>query len=387
MAFITNADRDVAERTLQLIPTDIPQSRIEFDCGPSTAALASLLAALWITSWAGRYRGIDPGRPGVPEFGRKLYHLRLARRSRPVYSARLTPREAAAITRKSGLSVDRLISDGSLDHWQNSLNDFLARLRAARFVGIALDYDGTLVDARRRLEPADSEIVDQLIRITEAGTHIAIATGRGASVRRDLQACLPRPLWPLVLVGYYNGAETALLADGRAPNKAAPLCSTLQPLADALRRQPQLSTLVRQEDRPFQITLEAVRPTPVHRIWDLAWDVVRSSGVVTISVTRSSHSIDITPDTVSKLNVVHSLRRTAGPGPVLAIGDQGRWPGNDHELLGGPFALSVDEVTSHPGTCWHLGEPGQRGPAVTLEYLSQLRSDNGYLRFADEPLR
>ena len=32
----------------------------------------------------------------------------------------------------------------------------------------------------------------------------------------------------------------------------------------------------------------------------------------------------------------------------------------------------MDEITPDPTTCWHLGQPGQRGPAVTLEYLSAL---------------
>ena len=77
LAFVTRADRALAERTLDLIPDDIPQARIVFDGGPSAAALASLLAALRITGWAGRSRGVDPGRPGVPEFGRDIYNLRL----------------------------------------------------------------------------------------------------------------------------------------------------------------------------------------------------------------------------------------------------------------------------------------------------------------------
>ena len=83
LAFISDADRALAERTLNLLPADVPQARVSFDGGPSAAALASLLAALRITGWAGAGRGIDPGRPGVPEFGRKLYHLPLPAERRP----------------------------------------------------------------------------------------------------------------------------------------------------------------------------------------------------------------------------------------------------------------------------------------------------------------
>ena len=382
LAFITGTDRALAERTLDLIPAGVPQARIVFDGGPNAVALASLLAALRITGWAGRTRGIDPGRPGVPEFGRKLYNLRLPRPRRIAGLPRLTPREVVAISRKAGAAPDRLAALGELERWRDALADFLTRLRDARFAGIVLDYDGTVVDTRCRSKPADPEMVSELVRLAEAGAHIGIATGRGKSVRCDLQECLPCTLWPFVLVGYYNGAEVASLDDDSVPDGSRNVCADLQPLADALHRHPDLSECVRQEDRPFQITLEAVHVMPVSRLWDLARKVIRTTGVRDIAVTCSSHSVDIVAAGVSKLNVVRRLRETVGDEPILAIGDRGRCPGNDHELLSEPFALGVDEISADPATCWHLGEPGQRGPTVTLGYLSALEAQDGRLRFA-----
>jgi fructoselysine-6-P-deglycase FrlB-like protein len=99
LAFITEADRTLAERTLDLIPASVPQARISLAGCQSASALASLVAALQITGWAGFTRGIDPGRPGVPEFGRKLYNLSLPRPSRTATQRRLSPRHAAAISR------------------------------------------------------------------------------------------------------------------------------------------------------------------------------------------------------------------------------------------------------------------------------------------------
>ena len=390
LAFITGADRPLAQRTLDLIPEDIPQARIVFDGGPSAVALASLLAALRITGWSGRSRGIDPGRPGVPEFGRKLYNLRLPRPRRVAGLPRLTPREAAAITRKAGVAPGSLAALGELCRWRDALADFLTRLRAARFAGIVLDYDGTVIDTRRRSKPADPEMVSELARLAEADAHIGIATGRGKSVRCDLQKRLPPALWPLVLVGYYNGAEVASLDDDGAPDGSKNVHVALRPLADALRRQPDLSECAHQEDRPSQITLEATRVMPVSRLWDLARQVIRTTDVHDVAVTCSSHSVDIVAAGVSKLNVVRRLRETVSDEPILAIGDRGRWPGNDHELLGEPFALGVDEISVDPATCWHLGEPGQRGPAVALEYLSALEAQeaqDGRLRFAPGSLQ
>ena len=387
LAFITDADRALAERTLDLLPADVPQARIAFDGGPSATALASLLAALRITGWAGISRGIDPGRPGVPEFGRKLYHLPLPHPRRVAGLPRLTPREAAAITRKAGVDPSHLAASGELDRWRDALAVFRNRLCDARFAGIVLDYDGTVVDTRHRFGPPEPEMADELVRLTEAGAHVAFATGRGKSVRRDLQHCLPPAIWSLVLVGYYNGAEVALLDDDSAPDGSGKVCASLQSLSEALRCYPELSESVRQEDRPFQITLQETRVMPKGRLWDLVHHVIRLTGTDDVGVTRSSHSVDIVPAGVSKLNVVRRLRETVGNAPILAIGDRGRWPGNDHELLSEPFALGVDEISVDPATCWHLGEPGQRGPTVTLDYLSALETHDGRVRFAAGPLQ
>ena len=382
LAFISDADRALAERTLDLLPTDVPQARISFDGGPSAAALASLLAALRVTGWAGISRGTDPGRPGVPKFGRKLYHLSLPRLQRVPGLPRVTPREAAAITRKAGISLGHLFASGELSRWREALAAFRKRLHAARFAGIVLDYDGTVVDARHRFAPPKPEMASELARIADTGVRVAIATGRGKSVRYDLQRCLPDALWPLVLVGYYNGAEVELLDDDSAPDGSENVCAALQSLSEALRRHPELSRSACQEDRPFQITLQAARVMSGGRLWDLVHHVIRLTGTDDVGVTRSDHSVDIVAAGVSKLNVVRRLGKTVGDAPILTIGDRGCWPGNDHELLGEPFALGVDEISVDPATCWHLGEPGQRGLTVTLEYLSALEMHNGRVRFA-----
>ena len=387
LAFITDADRALAERTLVLLPTDVPQTRIVFNGAPIATAIASLLAALRITGWAGFARGIDPGRPGVPEFGRKLYRLPLPRRSANRRLPKLTGRETAAITRKAGVVPACLESRNALGRWQQALKSFRSRLFDARFGGIVLDYDGTVVDTRRRCDPADENMAAVLARLAETGALVAFATGRGASIRRDLQTRLPRPLWSRVFVGYYNGAEVASLDDDSVPDGSTNTCAALRPISEALRRHPELAKSTRQDDRPFQITLQSERAMPMDRLWDSARQVVEANGTSEIKLTCSSHSVDIVAPGVSKLNTVQRLRESVGNVPILTVGDRGRWPGNDHELLHEPFALGVDEISGDPATCWHLGEPGQRGPVVTLEYLYALEPVGGRLRFVPGSLR
>ncbi|UTP39795.1 HAD hydrolase family protein [Phenylobacterium sp. LH3H17] len=380
IAFLSDEDRALAERTLALIPQDIPQARLELPGSPAAASIASLIAALRITGWAGVARGIDPGRPGVPEFGRKLYNLPLPKppssRTRKV-----SDRAAVAITRKAGLTPERLEERGQLDRWRAALTTFEGRLRDAAFAGVVLDYDGTIVDARHRFFRPRPDIAAELGRLAESGAQIAIATGRGASVRRDLQASLPQELWPRILIGYYNGAEIAALDDSAAPDGGDIVCDTLAALAVALRAQPELADAADQTDRRYQITLEAKRAMPENRLWDLAHQVVLMTDHQDARITRSSHSIDIVAAGVSKLNVLERVRVVVGAAPLLTIGDRGRWPGNDYELLREPYALSVDEISVDPTTCWNLAVRGQRGVAATLDYLRALRPDGGCLRF------
>lgn len=379
LAFVTSADRVLAERTLDLIPRHIPQARIVFDGGPSAVALVSVLAALRITGWAGYSRGIDPGRPGIPNFGRKLYNLKLPRPPSVTESPRLSPRAAAAIARKAGVAHSRLPALTDLGRWREALDTFLVRLRVANFAAIVLDYDGTMVDTRRRYKPVEPEFAGELSRLAASGVHIGIATGRGKSVRRDLQKCLPDDLWHRVLVGYYNGAEQARLDDNSAPDGTEGVCAALRPLADALHHQPEIARFACKVERSSQITLEATGMREC-LLWDLVHQVILKTGIHGVTVTRSDHSVDIVAPGVSKLNVVRQLRETVGD-DILVMGDRGCWPGNDHDLLSEPFALGVDEINADPATCWHLGKPGQRGPAVALDYLSSLTARDGRLKF------
>ncbi len=150
LAFATADDRILAEKTLALIPSEIPRACLEIPGPAGTAPLSSLVAAFRVSGWAGEVRGIDPGRPGVPEFGRKLYNLPLPRPVSPNAVTGLSEREAAAIKRKAGLDPHRLNQAGELAGWHSALNEFRTRIETTVFSGVVLDYDGTVVDTRQR---------------------------------------------------------------------------------------------------------------------------------------------------------------------------------------------------------------------------------------------
>ena len=374
VALIGDDDERLAERTLALIPEEIPIARIKLPGPPTAVALGALVASLQITGWAGETRGIDPGQPGVPEFGRKLYSLRPAINAKGCSGGA----EIAAIERKAFASHATLAIRGQWAFWQDAYKDFDSKLRKATFVGAVLDYDGTIVDARMRTLPPAEEITRALIRLIENGFALAIATGRGKSVRKSLRDAVSEPLWPRITVGYYNGLEISPLSDDDTPNSSARPSRALAAVASRLRAQPEVALCAKQTDRAHQITLEPRHALREDHLWLLAQQAILSEGVSGVHVVRSSHSIDIIDAKRAKGAVVDAMRQSVGDGAILCIGDRGRWPGNDHELLAEPFSLSVDEVSFDPATCWHLGAAGSRGPSVLLGYLERLQLRNGH---------
>ena len=386
LAFVTKQDEHLANRTLELLPPEIPKVRLDLPSDLSNAMLASLLAALHVAGWAGSARGIELARPNVPQFGRKLFNLPLKNALRRHDGTGLSIRDAASITRKAGTSTEQLELIGELNYWKQALFRFRKRIKSVAFAGVVFDYDGTIVDTRHRYEKPTNTIVAELIRIVESGAWLAFATGRGVSVRRDLRACIPDELFSRVLVGYYNGAEIALLEDDNAPSGADTTCDSLSPIAVALRSHPELASRAEQTDRRFQITLVAKRAMPMDRLWELVDHVVRTTSA-NVTITCSSHSVDILAPNVSKMNVVTWLHSDVGNLPLLAIGDRGRWPGNDFELLQENFSLSVGEVSVDASTCWNLALPGQLGTVATLDYLTSLESRNGSIQFRKKSLQ
>src|SRR3546814_11190275 len=63
------------------------------------------MSAMELTGQAGEILGVDPGRPGVPDFGRRIYHVTsLLLQSQGVSGMTPSLRKAAARSRVAGLS-------------------------------------------------------------------------------------------------------------------------------------------------------------------------------------------------------------------------------------------------------------------------------------------
>jgi hypothetical protein len=120
------------------------------------------------------------------------------------------------------MRVARLPADKSVagDFWTLRLGEQHDRFREQSFEGIVFDYDGTLCSSRGRFDGPTADLASHLIKLLDNGITIAVATGRGRSVRKDLQRCIPRNHWEAIWIGYYNCSDISTLADEKAPDRS-----------------------------------------------------------------------------------------------------------------------------------------------------------------------
>lgn len=379
LTFTTDRSRELARKTVNLLPANVPVVQLHFAGHDTWAAVAALIAVLHIVALGGEKRSIDPGRPSVPSFGRKLYHLRGVNKKPNLSMSRM----ALATRRKA--SVLGEASAGELSkHLGKAYNKFIRTLGKKSFAAVVFDYDGTLCGKENRFGDFDSRISKELRRILKAGILVGIATGRGKSARIALQKALPKSLWPRILVGYYNGADLGILYEDTKPDGTDIPCPELESLAAALRDHPAILTQCYVTVRKYQITIEALPTFRLNQVFSMVFELAQQHGAPGTQTVSSSHSIDILAPGVSKLSVIETLYKCFSINAkksILCIGDRGLWPGNDFELLKTEFSLSVDEVSGDLATCWNIAPAGYRGIQATLFYLKCIRTDENTFHF------
>lgn len=382
LAFVAPEDASVARATLATLPEGTALAEIPFEGALADVALAAIVISLRLAGLAGTARKIDPGRPGVPPFGRRLYHQKPVRGLRAP-KPHLSKAASAAIVRKTRCAVSSLEARGQLAGWVQALASYQAALGDITFAGIVLDYDGTIVEGPERGAGPTPAVVGGLRRLLDRGIPIGIATGRGGSVCEALRAALPKRQWDRVTVGFHNGAIVQpLSAEVRLSD--LPPDEALSRAAAAIEKETLLHGIARTRARPRQITVYPTPHTAEDQLWLLVSECLRREGLDGLRVVRSSHSVDVLPPSSSKLRVVEAVKQQTASQDVLAIGDRGCWPGNDYEILATQNGLSVDEVSPDPTAAWNVAPPGNRGVGALLYYLDRCKPGRRGFRFVRE---
>ena len=375
IALVTPVERELAYKTIGCLPKSVPVIYIETELDGPQASIDMLLKAFHFVNDLGEARGIDPGKPGVPGYGRLLYNLDYYKLTNRILPAEKTLE--VAVLRKLGV-VGRENTPLWV-HYSEACQRFVRQLNRGKFTTIAFDYDGTLSAPDRKsrfMNRLCDEIRDALIPLLENEALIVVATGRGKSVGELFQESIDQKYWPQIKVGYYNGACLSALGDEDELKKwkEQPFDSELKELEEELRlRLPAGCVGYKFEERSLQLSIEGeMTQTESQLVYDTCREIIWDKQMKGICVWRSSHSMDIVVyREVSKLRVIEDPEHT------LCIGDYGTVDGNDYEMLTSKYSLSVDRVSKNTESCWNIAPSGMKGLDATIYYLSRMRANEG----------
>jgi hydroxymethylpyrimidine pyrophosphatase-like HAD family hydrolase len=338
------------------------------NCGRFENAVG-VLRALTIVEALGKATAIDPAKPGVGPFAANIYASRLL--------LDLTKVLPSAVRHKRAAMAKADLSHAGSLALIDSFDSLKTRLMGAKFRGLILDYDGTVVSASGRFDPPTKPVIGELERLLNEGMRIAIATGRGGSAGETLRDALPAKFHRDILVGYYNGADTRTL-DVDIRTSPVPPAAAITEAGEWLDENPDLFVPERKIRRsPVQITIEL---SSIRDVVDFQRQFsARFCSTPEVRMARSAHTIDVCLSSACKTNVFRELAANAGIPPecILCVGDSGNALGNDYALLGMPFGLSVDQVCCRAEAGWALFGATITGPDALLHILKALRPEPG----------
>lgn len=368
LGLIGDEGREIWERVNSLLPQALRRHVFDFGNAGRMRTATGIVAGLAIVEAIGSAVGIDPGRPGIGDFGRSLYNedglLALARQLGP------------AVRHKRSAALER--DDVTDEHFcmRAACGQRRDALAEARVGAVVLDYDGTIISDYERFGQPRTAIVDELVRLDALGVRIAIATGRGGSGGKALRAVLPETMRDRVLVGYYNGAYIQPLSTDIEVDRPASDPDLAQSYA-WFESHPELFSGAfggRFSDVQISIKLDNLADRVAFPA-ALAGCPPIASGAVRFR--RSGHSIDFFAAGTSKLSVVDRVRQTMPDDlAILCIGDSGGRAGNDNELLAHPHGISVGTVCDRHDGCWTLFGKTLTGPEALLRLLQALKPDD-----------
>lgn len=375
IALVTPIERELAYKTIGCLPKSVPVIYIETELDGPQASIDMLLKAFCFVNDLGEARGIDPGKPGVPGYGRLLYNLNYYK-----LTNRILPVEKTldvAVLRKLGIAGRENVPLWM--YYSESCQRFVRQLNRGRFTTVAFDYDGTLSASDRKSRFTNGlcdEIRDALMPLLENGVQIVVATGRGKSVGESFQESIDQKYWLQIKVGYYNGACLLTLGDEDELKKwkKQHFDSELKELEEELKlRLPAGCVGYKFEERILQLSIEGeMTQAESQLVYDTCREIILDKQMKGIRVWRSSHSMDIVVyREVSKLRVIEDPEHT------LCIGDYGTVEGNDYEMLTSKYSLSVDRVSKNTESCWNIAPSGMKGLDATLYYISRMKANEG----------
>lgn len=361
-----------------LMPADVPFLEINVKSEGPRDLITALLAELHFVGTVGECSARDPGRPQVPDFGRQIYYAQLSDLVLQPVSA-----EAGGVHEKFEVIGAHWPYRRQIGVMQRARDTYSTTLQQQTFRAVVFDYDGTLCSAQRRGSPPTERTTEHLLRLLGGGILLAIVSGRGGSMRDELRTVIPEAEWQKIRLALYSGGLiTNLAADDQVPPKRSEFLNHVSRIARGLKNAGVPIERITPTP-PFQVSIRFEEGVDTELIWFVVADALRQAGLDLRAVVRSRHSIDVLEPAVSKTRFIATLLQEHRilPHDLLAVGDQGAWPGNDASLLEHRFSLSVDFPSRRLDRGWKLAPHHKRGVDAADWYLERMLSfGEGYFK-------
>jgi hydroxymethylpyrimidine pyrophosphatase-like HAD family hydrolase len=323
----------------------------------------AIIDGLVLVEKIGETLGIDPGSPGIADYGRVIYDDQTLLR----FAGSMLPN----VRQKRAAIAKADTFDPACRPLDEINSEWLAALANVDIAGAVLDYDGTIVSTSERWSLPREALKIELIRLLKLGFRLGIATGRGGSAGEAIRAMIPADMLNSIIIGYYNGGHVRS-AEVIIEQEPAPTDPGIQDAIAWLDANPEIFSEKAFKRQAVQITIEKTKlKSPCRFLSDFGRCAAYSDG--RLKILESGHSYDIVPKASSKLAVVDALSSSLPEDCIiLRLGDSGSKTGNDHALLSHAHGISVGEVCGAAEGCWSLFGSDLQGPDALLRILSSL---------------
>ena len=371
LALVDQSLKELWGHMRNMLPTGIPTLAMSTCGGAPWDLIAGLVAQMHLVSRIAKKMGKDPGRPTVPQFGRDLYYADLKSFvAKPQDSGDLGERS------KCGVLGARWPSDMKHSLMRRKLDAFKSGLEQQKFKAIVFDYDGTLCTSQRKESPPPPSILQQLIRLAEAGVIIGVASGRGGSIQEHFRDVIPKDLWPKFKLGLYNGGWITHIDESQPEEKNT--SEFLSHVTRIVRGLKELGVPIEniRTTQPHQVSIRFWEGIATDQMWFVIADALRHAGLDLSRMVRSKHSVDVLAEGVGKTRLIANIIQEykVEPYQILTMGDQGAWPGNDSSLLEHRYSLSVDQPSRRIDRGWKLSPAHTRDVDATVWYLERINT-------------
>lgn len=348
--FDTIASARYITKYKKLLPEHVPCHSIDAPYENISGSIYCLARSILLFGEFAKRKKVDPGKPSVPKWGRKLHRLYLGKQDLP----------------SNYLSTD---GDGQFNKYPALYKTFSA---------LVLDIDGTLLDTDGRFDPIRNDMCNELERLLDSGLKIGFATGRGMSAVELLRKQIPKRFHNKIIIGLHNGVSVGRLSENVEAKCSYnwPLRGYLLKIIDGIKGKSKIKI----SEGQAQISIRGMSLLQRKKLISEMHSKLGSAALF-IKYVTSGHSLDILPAWTSKLLVVEALIKLNDEN-VLCIGDQGQFGGNDEELLTWQPSISVGKERPASDDCLWIGKKrSYYESSGALFVLKSIIKENNAFRF------